>query len=221
MAVTLPETRQIHNRYFVSLSNYYQTKKARVYTGIVLSFLTIAFFIFFTIRPTLVTIAGLVKEISDKKAVVEKLETKIQALNLAQIEYQQIESKLFLVDEALPVRADVSPLIRQLETLANQDSVTINSLQIQKTTLKENLKNPQSAAKADNDSSGLSSGVGTETGFSLSISGNYQEVKTFFGDLYRFRRIVVIDPFEFLNKTDGNQIDLTIKGKAYYLPQPS
>ena len=97
-----------YRRYFTDLGRFHQTKKTRVYTGIILSLLTVTFFIIFAIKPTLTTITQLVKQTKDQKLVVGELEKKIASLSQAQNEYLAVESdyiwlmKLYLKNPKFP-----------------------------------------------------------------------------------------------------------------------
>jgi len=203
-----------YRRYFVGIDRLYQTKKAQTYTGIVLSILAVAFFLFFAIRPTFVTIAGLFKEIKDKRTIAEQLEEKINTLNSAQLEYQRVESSFFLLDQALPVQADVSFLIRQLEALARKDNVDLGVLQLGTTTLKGEPITVK-ASKTQKTEEGQEDAQGAN--FSLAIKGNYQQVKTFLDDMSRLRRLALVEAFAFQAGKEETELILTLNAKAYYL----
>lgn len=202
MDVGQPESYRRYRRYFVDLSRFYQKKEVHVYTGIVLSILTVAFFLFFAIRPTIITIISLVKEIKDKRVIAEKLEDKIDALNSAQIEYQRIERKLYLVDKALPDNADLSLYIRQLEALAKRHNVTIESLQFEKTTLKSKEKGKEAVQ-----------GVR----FSLALTGDYHQLKSFLDTLARLRRLVFVEAFTFQTGKGETRLLSTLNAEAYWM----
>lgn len=197
-----PERYRRYRRYFIDLSRFYQKKGVRVYTGIVLSILTVAFFLFFAIRPTIITIISLVKEIKDKRVIAEKLEDKIDALNLAQIEYQRIERKLYLVDEALPDNADFSLYIRQLEALARRHNVSIESVQFKKIALKSKEEGKEAVQ---------------ELVFSLALTGDYHQLKSFFDALARLRRLVFVDSFTFQTGKGETKLLLTLDAEAYWM----
>ena len=114
-----------YRRYFNDLSKFYQHKKARAYTGIIFSLLTVIFFIFFAIRPTLKTITQIIRQLADQKTVSHELERKINNLSEAQKSYLIIEPELALVEEALPQKAEVTLLTKQIEALARQSGITI------------------------------------------------------------------------------------------------
>jgi len=216
MATEEPEGYRRRGRYFIRIGRLYQKRKVRIYTGIVLSIFTIAFFLFFAIRPTFVTIAGLLKEIKDKRTINEQLEDKISALNLAQIEYQQVEKDLYLLDEALPINSDLSAFIRQVEVLARRDNVTINSLQFEATILKGE-ETTAKAAKAKRVTE--SEEIGQEMGFNLVISGDYSQLKSFLNNLTRLRRLVLVDAFTFQAGEEGGGLVLSLNANAHYFEQ--
>lgn len=208
-----PEKYHRYRRYFVDISRFYQKKKARVYTGIVLSILAVAFFLFFAIRPTLVTITSLLKEIKDKREIAEQLEDKINALNSAQIEYQRIEKDLYLIDESLPVNADVSLLLRQLEALARKNNVALGPIQFEETILKGEEVTPANKTKKKTEVGEAAQSVN----FSLAVAGNYNQLKSFLGALTRLRRLVLVDAFAFQTGKKEEGLVLSLNAKAYYL----
>lgn len=213
MTAVLAEDYRHYQRYFVNIRRFYQRKQVRVYTGIVLSILTVAFFSFFAIRPTLVTIAALLKEIKDKEAIASQLENKVNALNSAQIAYQQVEKDLYLIDEALPLDPNLSLFVRQLEALARRENVTIGSLQFRATT----LKGEKAAARAD-ETKTESPQTAREMNFSLAVAGEYNQLKSFLNVLTRLRRLVIIDAFTFqTGKEEGEGLVLNLNAKAYFL----
>ena len=192
-----------YRRYFVGLGALYKKKQARVYTGLVLTIFTVAFFGFFAIRPTLVTISGLFKEIKDKKEVVKQMDDKIAALTEAQMNYSQIEDELNLVDQSLPLDPDLTSLMKQLEALARASSVTLESVQYSKINLLGEVEKEE----------------GQKAAFTLSLSGNYDSLKQFLHSLDNLRRVILVEGFSFSAKTEEEIqiLILNVTAKAYYL----
>ncbi len=193
-----------YRRYFVNINQFYRQKKVRAYTGIVLSIFAVSFFIFFAIKPTLVTIASLMKEIDDKRVITEKLETKINALASAQREYQNVESDLYLVDQALPRDSQVSLFIKQLEALARKSEVAIDGIQINQVPLKEK--------SASTDSS-------QSVNFSIAASGSYQNLVSYLQTVSSLRRIITIESFAIKTTKDEEDktLGLTLNAKAFFM----
>jgi Tfp pilus assembly protein PilO len=200
-----------YRRYFVDLGQLYKKrKKVRVYTGIILSLLTVSFFLFFAIKPTLTTIAGLIKAIKDQRVVVDRLQTKINALSLAQSEYNLIQNDIFLVDEALPTDSQVSTLTKQLEVLARREGVTVETIKFGQVYLKG--EGPKTEEKPKNDTSSVN--------FSFAASGEYQNLKSFLRSLSSLRRIILVDSFAFkTGKTEGERLTLSLNAQAFFLKE--
>lgn len=195
-----------HHRYrqYVSgVGELYKKKKTRVYTGIILSILAVAFFGFFAIRPTLVTIGGLLKEIKDKKEVVAKMDRKIDNLEKAQANYSRVKNDLDLVEESLPLDPDLPILIKQLESLARLSSVVVESVRFDKTNLQGEIETEK----------------GMAVGFSLSLTGSYENLKNFLNSSDTLRKIISVESFGFTPKTEDETqvLVLTINAKAHYL----
>lgn len=203
MAPNWPTEYHRYRRYFVNISQFYRQKRVRVYTELVLSILTVTFFLYFAIKPTLITIAGLLKTIKDQKLVAEKLEDKVNALNLAQKQFLVVEPDLYLVDQALPKNPSLSTLAKELEALARRAQVTIETIQFNQTTLRgEPPAEGQTTVK-----------------FSLTAGGNYLDLKGFLQSVSSLRRIILVQSFSFkAGKLEGEALNLSINADAYYEP---
>ena len=192
-----------YRRYFTDLGRFHQTKKTRVYTGIILSLLTVTFFVIFAIKPTLTTITQLVKQTKDQKLVVSELEKKIVSLSQAQNEYLAVESDLYLVDQALPQEPEAPLLIKQLETLAYQSGVNISRLRLSEVNLKKT-----DTPKTEKQS----------LSFNFTAFGNYANLKNFLSSLSSLRRIIIVESFSFQKSTGEKAgLSLNLMAKAWFL----
>ena len=195
-----------YNRYFVDLGKIYQTKKGRTYTGIIFSLITVIFFIIFAIKPTLTTIAQLMKQTKDQRLVVTELDKKINNLAEAQKNYLEANNDLGLVEEALPSKTDLPLLTRQIETLARQAGIEIINLRFNNINLLQ-TNGPK--------------GEQVEILFSFNGLGDYQNLKTFLNSLTSLRRIILIQAFSFQSgKESSNILSLNINGKAWFMEKP-
>lgn len=212
MAISSKTGRHRYQRYFTNVTALYEKKQVRTYTGVILSLLTVAFFSFFAIRPTLITIASLVKEIENKRMIAQKLQEKIDAITIAQAEYAAVSSEFPLVEEALPQEPNLPLFIRQLETLTVQNRVTLRTIQFSQVNLRGKLVAEPDLVKK---------GEVSKVTFSLSASGSYQNLKTFLQSLEDLRRFVVISSFGFKTgeKEEGQPLILSVTGDASYLSQ--
>lgn len=214
MAISFRTDYYRYRRYLTNISALYQKKQYRAYTGLILSLFTIAFFAFFAIRPTIVTITSLMKEIEDKEMVAQKLEEKINALSRARSEYDAISTQLPLVEDALPQKTNPSLLVRQIETLAAQNSVILQSVQFGETPLLGEKEFKSKSTETKLKEKGLSA-----ISFSVSVSGSYQNLKSFLQNLEELRRLIIPSSFAFKIEQKGESLVLSISGEAYYLVQ--
>lgn len=199
-----------YRRYFTNLGAFYQSKKVRTYAELVLSILTVTFFLVFAVRPTLITIAGLTKQIDDSRLVTEKFQQKINDLSQAQREYGLIENDLYLIDQALPTHPEVTTLIKQLEALGRRSGIIIESTKFGQINITRS-QSEEKKAEAETETS-------QSVKLSFIASGEYQKLKDFLHSLSSLRRVILIDSFGFkASKTDDQTLTLDIEAKAYYL----
>jgi Tfp pilus assembly protein PilO len=193
-----------YQHYFVNnLSRFYKGKKSRVYSGAILTLITISFFAFFALKPTASTIAGLLKKIDDQKKVADSLETKINALSQAQEQYNAISSKIYLLDQALPPDSQFDQLTQQIELAHRQTKVKMVDLKFSKIEL----------WGQENDQLG-------QVEFSLVTQGEYHQLKQLLELLPKLRRIIQVNKFAFQKSRDQDQQDiltLAVSGQAFYL----
>lgn len=186
-----------------------QKPEVRVSIELLLTFLTISFFAVFAIRPTVNTIAKLVADIKTQKDIQTKLNDKITNLKKAQIVYTQEKTRLALLDQAYPKGPQPDTLASQLEGLAAQNSLKLESLNVGKTTLAGKIINDQPK--------------GTESQFELSflVKGEYKNILIFLKDVENLRRLINITSVSAgLSKKSGEEgaILLTIGAQVPYYP---
>lgn len=204
-----------YRRYFVNVKALYKKKEVIVYTGLTLTLLAIAFFGVFALKPTLITIAALFKEIENQKVINQKLQAKINALTQAQVNYSLATTNLKLVDEALPKDPNLSQVIYQIEVLAQKEGVSIRSLSFEPVPLLGEL--PLKAKVGKEKTFGPQ-----EIGVTLGLSGNYENLKSLLSSLENLRRLASIESFTFAGrKTEEGKtsLSLNLTGKIYYLTQ--
>lgn len=192
-----------YQRYFVDLQALYQKREIKLYTGLILSLLTVAFFGLFALRPTLTTIAGLVGDLQDKKTINQKLQEKINNLSRAQTNYSQTVNSLGLLDQALPSNPSVSQIAYQIEILAQKSNLVVRSINFESVNMK-----------------GESPKQKNEVSFDFTLNGDFQSLKIFLGSLENLRRIITINSFSLSRSknTETQTMTLNVLGKAYFLP---
>jgi len=185
-------------------------EKGKNYASATAAIFLTAFLVIFAIKPTIITIAGLLGEIKAREEANQKLQQKIDQIITAQIAYTQVYNQLTLIDQALPENPQFAPLVRQIEaeriltnlelTELNYSSIILTGKTKQKTEKESNLK---------------------KINFSTTMQGRYPDFKNFLKENFSHRRIIYINDFD-IQQAQGQQkeingLTITLKGNAFYL----
>ena len=201
-------------RYNLDLSRYYRTPSVQVSLGVVLSFLIVAFFVAFAIRPTLLTIARLQKEIAESKKTLQTLESKVKTLNNVNRLMEKIKPIIPKIDAAIPTsEAGYGEFTLTVGTLASQSGVTLESMTIGSSVIYSKLITP---FKPDKKQEVI------DLPYTIKVSGNYVSCVNFLQNLFMVSRIANITSMTISKESLGKQVSnsntsMTISGATYYL----
>lgn len=195
-----PEGSHRFSRYYRSLEPFLGKTAVKAYTTVILSFLTMSFFGYFAIKPTLGTIASLNKQISDARFVDNKLQDKVNALSLAQEEYQKIKPDLPLIYNTLPQTPQFPPFVKSLERIATESGLRIINLSFKSIDLSTQTQATQSSVLVPID-------------FNLTIQGDYPQIDSFLSKTTGLARLAVIDKMGFSQK---EFLEVVLSGKIFY-----
>lgn len=197
----------------INLQKLAKDKKARSFAWLSMTIFAISFFSVVAIRPTLVTIAKLTREIKDKKEANKQLEDKINTLIAAQDEYVKNSDNIFLLDQSLPKKSEFPLFAFSLEQLASGSGIEIKSFSFEKIFITKNTN-----AKLANQAYSI-------LGFSLTASGDYFKLKDFISKLETSRRIIKVDGVSFkqakkkttqASELPSSEIVISVSGKAFF-----
>lgn len=169
-----------------TLGKFYQQPVARVSLEFFLSLLAIVFFTIFAIRPTILTIADLIKEIEDKQEIEQQLQRKIVALASAQEEYQLLQDKIQLLDQAIPSKPELVRTLKVIEKIATENKVIVSDL---RATVIPDEKDVM-VASADQLTR-------IDLYISLQAVGDYPSLRDFVEALHQYRRAIVVEEVSF------------------------
>jgi Tfp pilus assembly protein PilO len=176
-----------------TLNEFYQRPVAKVSLELFLSVGAVIFFAVFAIRPTLVTMSDLVKEIEDKKELDQKLTQKIASLSTAQTTYLEVQDRLYLLEQALPSTPDFIHSIKIIEKIASDQNILIDSLSVSEIPREVGQDVPFSKLKK------------SSYPVSLSLSGDYNKIRLFVEELLQYRRSFVTDTVIFATSEERGQ----------------
>jgi Tfp pilus assembly protein PilO len=203
------EEYQRYQRYYLNLQRFYQQPVARVSVFVVMSFMTVSFFSVFAIRPTLITISNLIREIEDKREVNSQLDQKVAGLSRVQAEYSQVKADLPRVWRAMPDKPEVASVIWQLELAAVRNGLKLINLQVEPVTL--------TATKAETTKGKELPKI--EVG--VTVGGNLTQVKAFMTAVNNLGRVMVVKEATWATATpvlqkEGLALTVSLRGEVYF-----
>ncbi|RJR25951.1 hypothetical protein C4578_00610 [Candidatus Microgenomates bacterium] len=195
-----------YKRYFSDVQRLYQTEQIKSFIWLSLSISTAAFFLIMAIKPTLVTITSLRKEIKEKREASEKLQQKIDAIVKAQEEYAKNAEYMALLDEALPKQNEFPQLALFFETAASSSGVELRTINFEKVG-----SQPKAVKGKETQTSSFN--------FSINVIGQYQQLKDFLGFMEASRRMVKIKETSFSESKNKEEpvLMLIITGEATFV----
>jgi Tfp pilus assembly protein PilO len=185
------------NQVTTTLIQFYNRPVAQVSLELFLSIVAVMFFAVFAIRPTLVTISDLIKEIDDKKALSEKMSQKIASLATIQTQYLSLGDRINVLDEAIPAKPKFEEALRIIERLASDRKLIINSIQVNEVPPAQEEDVPFSQKERKN------------LPVSVSVTGDYNTIRNFTEDLKNYRRALIVDSIMFSVNEEKNQKKLS------------
>ncbi len=178
------------------LDSFYHNPIAVVSFELFLSISVVIFFAVFAIRPTLLTMADLVKEIEDKRKLDTQLAQKVAALGTAQAQYLAVSNRIFVLEEALPNGGDVVNTLKIIERVASDQDLVINNM-----TLLEIPENPdptKTIAELERKAMPIQ----------LTVIGPYSAIRSFVEGLRNSRRTFIIERITFSTEDNRGQKSL-------------
>lgn len=172
-----------------TLQFFYQNPMAAVSMELFLTVGLVLFLGAFAIRPTLLTMSDLLKEIDDKRHLNEQLNQKVAALATAQSEYLALESRLFVLDQAIPSEPNVMEAVKILEKTAAEQSLIISSVSV--------------SELPEKDASASATEKVSYVPITLSLTGDYPGIRRFVEAIKTNRRIFAVDTVIF---TTGQEL---------------
>lgn len=178
-----------YREYFLNVLDLYKRRAdLRAFVEIILSLSTVTIFLVFALKPTALTIIGLVQEINEKRATLDTLNQKINDLTMAQTVYAQNKALLPSLDTAVPTKPEPDVVSKQVVGLAAKDSVNILGLSIGQVT----LIGTEPPTKRVSEFKPLPSGA-HEMPVSINAQGDYPALLSFLSDFENLKIVSRVD----------------------------
>jgi cell division protein FtsL len=204
-----------YKEFFLNISAIYKEKAdLRAFLEIVLSITTVIVFLLFALKPTALTIIDLSKQIKEEKETLAALNQKIDDLKTANTLITQNQTYLQDTNIAVPTYPNPDILSKQIEGLAQKNSVEVLGIAINRVNLKGDTTTQKTAV-------GLKPMPGNayEMPFSISIRGSYIGLLGLIKDVEKSRIAIKIDGVGITSSlTDkGRVIVAVIAGRIPYI----
>lgn len=178
-----------------TLVAFYRQPVAKISLELFLSFGLVIILVVVAIQPTLTTISRLNKEVQEKKELTSKLSSKISALSTAVNLYNQYLPKIELLNQALPSSASLIPTLKIIEKIATENDVVITSIAVRQV--------PEEA----NELPTSATATLTSLPISVTVMGQYQDMRQFVEALHQSRRTIQVLSAGFsLEETRGERV---------------
>ncbi len=184
------------------VGNYKERGDVKVYLELFLSLATIILFAVFALRPTLLTISRLIREIEAKQETIEEMDAKIADLISAQRLYDQNRQNINLLMQAVPPTADPEVVLRQLEGGISETQIGVKNLE-----MKEMLVSNNSSGSNENQS------IKEEIVITISTTSDYTNLYNFINILEELRKPLKINKasFDYSVTQSANELVMTVE----------
>ena len=180
---------------FLNLVGQYRKREdTKVYLELFLTLATICIFAVFALRPTLLTISTLIKEIESKKLTIEQMDNKIEDIISAQRVYDQNRQNINLLTIAVPANADPEIILRQIEGAITETQVGVDQLKLDEMIV---LSEPSNVSETADDLSF----VNEKINLSISTTADYTNLYNLITTLEELRRPFNIKKVNFSSST--------------------
>ncbi len=182
---------------------------------VIFSLVLLIVLVIWALRPTLVTISGLMGKIESQRNISKQLEDKIATVQQAFAEMDSVATSMPLLEAAVPAEAQWNQLAGDLEKIATDSSLALIGITIAE------IANDVSELKIDPAMSAASRAQMLPAGiipvsFIFSASGNYADVKNAVRQIESLARKPLLRSVSITPNKEGN-LDLTIIGEAIFI----
>lgn len=181
-----------------NLSQFYERPVTRVSAELFFSIFAVIFFALFALRPTLNTMARLLREIEEKQELNAGLARKLSALSTAQNEYFTFADRFDILEEAVHSELSLEAALLYLEYLVDRENLSLAGLRIEEFPLE---LTPGEVEDAMEDREIAIYAV------QATFTGTYDEIVRFFRAIESIQPLFSVQGFSFsvTEDRDGNR----------------
>lgn len=157
----------------------------------------------FAIRPTILTIDRINKEIKEKERIYKALEEKIEALSSLDQQYVENESSMNALELIYPTSRNFSLFLSNIDSIVARNGFVLKSV---------------SFSEYDVDLYGVKTSVLAPWSVRISVSGQESNLVNLFRELEDMPMYPVIDRFGYGQEVRGEDRTYSISMRIYHIP---
>jgi len=178
---------------------------------VILSLLLVILLVVMAIRPTLVTIGGLVGQIKQQQVLAARLDEKIRQVQKAAAELQAARPRLGVVSESLPDFPAWEGLAERWERIAGENGVGLTEVVFEGVPISGVAEEIIKGERIN-----LPQGV-KAVRFSVTVTGQYPQIRGWLATLEKTRRLVLIKRLKIIKAEDGT-LTAVAEGVSGFMP---
>lgn len=179
------------NRYRRYLAQMQQQPLMRASFLLVLSLVLLIILLLLVLRPTLITISGLLGQIKTQQQVDARLDAKIAALQQAQTLLNSLQPRLVSLDNSLPTAANLGIWSQAVQALASGSGIAITQFTIADIPY-------TNIATSSSELVNL-----TNINFDITVSGDYTQLADFIDTLEKLPRLAILESVQVTKGSEG------------------
>ena len=182
-----------------------RNKKVKDYSFLALFFFVFSFFVFFAIRPNILTVFALQKERDDLSVVNANYESVILSIVQIQSLLEQYRDKVAYLDDAIPSTPQVNKVIDDMQKDSSRSGMIISQAAVSKLSLKEDTQKE----------------VLKNFDIHIQSDGDFTQAKQFIDGMIAQRRLKMIKEIiiskQIINSTASGALGTQLTIESYYL----
>ncbi len=193
--------------------NLLKNKHFQFLALIILILTSLILLIIFIILPYYRSLTTTLQELEHNQELLQELESKTTALNLARRNYQAVASQSALIDQAMPNYSDIPLALNTIENITTQIVESGGPLVIQSLNVSP-LPNDQPAQAST--AATLATLNSQQVEISVSFMGDYQAIRDFITILKSYRHNYVVDSIRISAPRNSSDELLSVSLNLYY-----
>ena len=196
-------------------------KRVKDYSFPIVFFIIFSVFIFFAIRPNLVTAFSLQRELEELRIQDEQYEQVILNIVNYQTVIEKTRDDIPLLQQAIPDSPEIFAMVNDIKNGASESGIIISDLNISDVTLKEGKKVADPNAPPPPPKPSGTPEENKKYTVNFQVQSNFSEIKSFIQHLLDQRRMKIIEHLDIVTAgetgTQSATFNISFIVDGYYL----